>query len=107
MGSPISRVAAQRQTLLEQASEPVGEGWPVCGRRFTLDWSAKAGIRALERALRTQPALRPRLIVAADMFEYLEHDRPQWRARIADKFSARFDIIRSETLKSGAYDIAE
>ncbi len=97
----------RRRSLLEEASEPVGADWPVAGRRFTLDWSAKAAIRALESALGARPSSQFRLAAAADIVRYLERERPQWRNRLAQKYGARFDIIENETLKSGTYDLAE
>ncbi|MGE0181686.1 MAG: ribonuclease E/G [Parvularculaceae bacterium] len=96
-----------RLSLLEQATAPAGDGWPVSGRCFTIDWSAKSAVRTLERALRRRPSLRPRLFAPAGVLRYLERDRPQWRARLAEKYGARFDIIENDKLNAGRHDLAE
>lgn len=78
-------------SLLERASE-TGSGGIRAGRRLTLDWSAKAAIRALERALASNRSGRPRLVAGVEIAAYLSDDRPQWCERLAEKFGARSAI---------------
>ena len=93
-------------SLLERATETGGDGWPVAGRRFTLDWTAKEAVRKLECALARAPSSRPRLVVSQDLRDYLNaHDR--WIARLIKKYSARFSIDADETRESRTYDLAE
>ncbi|MEZ5922648.1 MAG: ribonuclease E/G [Parvularculaceae bacterium] len=94
-------------SLLEQATEPAGAGWPAKGRRFTRDWSAKAAIRTLEGALGARPSSRPRLIVGPEIADYLEGERPQWAERLKQKFGARFSIERSASMEPRDHDLAE
>ena len=82
----------RRLSLLEFASEPARDSLLRDGRRFTLDWAAKAAIRRLERTLIRAPSSSPRLIVGAEIAAYLERERPQWRERLTQRFGARFDI---------------
>lgn len=94
-----------RLSLLEAATEPAG-GWPVPGRRFTLDWSAKAAVRDLERALRAQPSARLRLLVGADIASYLKRERPQWTMRLAERFGARFVLEPAASMEPRQHDVA-
>lgn len=92
-------------SLLERATEEAGSSWPVTGRRFTLDWSAKAAIRTLERDLRARPSARPTLLVGAEIAAYLDTDRPQWIARLQEKFGARFEIRVDAARNSRSHDL--
>ncbi len=95
----------ERLSLLDFATEPAGTGWPVDGRRFTLDWAAKSAIRTLEMGLRAQPSARLRLLVARDIAAYLADDRPQWEERLAQKYGARFSIEIGASLESRRHEI--
>lgn len=95
----------ERRSLLDAATEPSGSGWPVDGRRFTLDWSAKAAVRALEKELRARPSARPRLLVGRDIAAYLSDDRPQWAARLANKFGARFAIEAGASMEPRDHEV--
>jgi len=95
-----------KQSLLERATEPVGEDWPAPGRRLTLDWTAKEAIRKLERTLARMPSSRPRLIVSSALKSYLD-DHGSWTARLIAKYSARFSIDEDKTLESRTYDLVE
>ncbi len=94
-------------SLLERATEQAGDGWPVPGRRFTLDWAAKSAIGALEGALATRPSARPRLIVGASIEAYLRTKRPQWAGRLAARYGARFTIAPDDKLEERSFDLAE
>lgn len=94
-----------RLSLLEQASELDGAS-PRPGRRFTLDWSAKRAIGALEQVLRSAPASRPRLLAGVEIGDYLAA-RPQWRVRLAARYGARFDIVADPKLEGRSFDLAE
>lgn len=96
-----------RLSLLEQATEPAGEGWPVQGRRFTLDWAGKRAIGALERALAARPSARPRLLAGAGLDAYFRAARPQWAERLAQRFGARFTLARDDRLEERSFDLAE
>lgn len=92
-------------SLLMSATEPAGDGWPVKGRRLTLDWAAKAAIRDLEGALIARPSSAPRLLVAEEIGAYLAEQRPQWTARLAEKFGARFTVGRAAAMDMRSHEI--
>ena len=94
-------------SLLMVATEPAGDGWPVKGRRLTLDWAAKAAIRDLEGALIARPSSAPRLLVTAEIGAYLCEQRPQWLARLAERFGARFTTGRDAAREMRAHEIVE
>lgn len=94
-----------RLSLLDEACEPAGAGWPVPGRRFTLDWRAKEAVCALERTLAAQPKARPRLVAGAAIGAYLRDRRPQWAARLADRYGARFAIEDARRGEERAYTV--
>ena len=97
----------ERRSLLERASEPAaGADWLRLGRRLTLDWRAKATIRALEQRLRTETSARLTLLAGAALASYIA-GRPQWRERLAQRFGARFDIMADPKLEERAFDVAE
>lgn len=96
----------RQRSLLDEASEPAGEGMLRRGRRLTLDWSAKAAIRSLEDALRAGASLKPRLLAGNEIAAYLRDERAQWPARLAAKFGARFEIAEGEGMGARAYEIA-
>lgn len=101
-------LAAPREgpSLLDRATEPAGESWPRAGRRLTLDWQAKAAIRALERALQSAPSARLNLVAGEGLGAYLVR-YPQWLDRLAARFGARADIVVRNSLKERAFDVAE
>jgi hypothetical protein len=94
-------------TLLERATEPAGADWPVPGRRFTLDWSGKAAIRALEAALAARPSSAPRLIVPTETGIYLQTERPQWNDRLVARYGARFRIEPSSSIGARRHELVE
>jgi hypothetical protein len=94
-------------SLLESATETAGADWPVQGRRFTLDWSAKAAIRALEAALVARPSSSPRLVVPEETGNYLQTDRPQWKDRLAERYGARFRIEPSPSIGMRRHELIE
>lgn len=102
-------VARRRRSLLDQASEPAGDGFLRAGRRLTLDWSAKSAIGALERTLAGAPSSAPRLVVGQEIGAYLINARPQWSARLAARYGARFTIETSASTgdKERSYDVIE
>ena len=95
-----------RMSLLECATEPAGDDWPIAGRRFTVDWIAKEAMRKLERSLARNPSSRPRLVVSRDLKDYLDaHD--SWTARLIEKYSARFSIDADDSRENRTYDLVE
>lgn len=96
----------ERLSLLQVATEPSGSRWPVEGRRFTLDWSAKSAVRALETELIARPSSRPRLLVSPDIGDYLSTMRRQWAARLAQKYGARFAIETGASMESRNHEVA-
>lgn len=94
-------------SLLELATELAGEQWPVHGRRFTIDWSAKRAIGALQDALAARPSSTPRLIVADDIGTYLQRARPQWNDRLLARYGARFVIQPSPLMEQRSHDLVE
>lgn len=94
-------------SLLEQATEPVVAGLARAGRRHTLDWTGKAAIRALGRALAVRPRARPRLLAGAALANYLCKERPQWRERLAARHGARFEIHADDSLEERSFELAE
>lgn len=96
----------RRLSLLDAATEADATR-PRPGRRFTLDWSAKAAIRRLEWGLKRQTSRRPRLLVGKEIADYLMRDRPQWRARLEQRHGARFAIDASDRLEGRGFDLAE
>ncbi len=100
-------IPRQRLSLLMGVTEPAGNGWPVEGRRFTLDHAAKSAIGVLECALATRPSATPRLIVACDIADYLLAKRPQWAERLNRKFGARIRIEPDATREPRTYDLVE
>jgi Ribonuclease G/E len=100
-------IPRQRLSLLMGVTEPAGNGWPVEGRRFTLDHAAKSAIGVLECALATRPSATPRLIVARDIADYLLAKRPQWAERLNRKFGDRIRIEPDATREPRTYDLVE
>ncbi|MEK7265110.1 MAG: ribonuclease E/G [Pseudomonadota bacterium] len=96
----------EQHSLLEAATEFSTAGWPVEGRRFTLDWSTKSAMRSLEKALRARPSASIRLLVASDIGAYLSDLRPQWAQRLAQKYGARFTIEPGATMETRTHEIA-
>jgi Ribonuclease G/E len=96
----------RRRSLLEQASEPDGAR-PRPGRRFTLDWQAKAAIRALESKLRRLPKARPTLLAGRELADYLAVERPQWRDRLLQRHGGRFAIEARDHLGRRDFDLVE
>jgi Ribonuclease G/E len=96
----------ERLSLLELATEPAGHDWPAPGRRLTLDWQAKAAIRALERRLAGALSARPVLAVGLALADYLAA-RPQWTARLAARFGARFAIMTGEEGRDRCFDVVQ
>lgn len=96
----------ERISLLQQATEPAGAGWPQPGRRLTLDWEAKAAIRALERQLRAQPTARLALFAGEGLGSYLSRN-PKWQDRLGARFGARFEVTASGALEERAFEVAE
>ncbi|MEX0643931.1 MAG: ribonuclease E/G, partial [Parvularculaceae bacterium] len=95
-----------RLSLLELATEPAGADWPRPGRRFTLDWQAKAAIRALERRLAAAPASRPRLTADPVIVDFIAA-RPQWAARLAARFGARFEVSKDAQIRDRSFDVSK
>lgn len=93
-------------SLLELASETCGADRVRPGRCFTIDWRAKAAIRALERALRLAPSAQLTLFAGGEIASYLT-GRPQWSERVAARFGARFDMIYQPQFEERAFDVVE
>lgn len=100
------RAPRRRLSLLERATEP-DASFPRPGRRFTLDWSAKAAIRKLESFLKRRTNARPKLLVGREIGDYLAKGRPQWSERLAARFGARFAIAPDDRLEPRGFDISE
>lgn len=94
-------------SLLAQATEEAGDDWPIKGRRYTLDWEAKAAVRRLETALSARPSSRPKLIVGRAIAAYLADERPQWSNRLAQRHGARFEISLVDQMEPRAHDLVE
>lgn len=93
------------QSLLERFTEPEPSA-PVSGRRFTLDWQAKAALRRLEKRLRAAPTARVHLRVGAKLCAYFNR-RPVWADRLGARYGARFDIVMIDALEARGYDVSE
>ncbi len=78
-------------SLLERVSEEAGEDLIRTGRRLTLDWKAKRAVAAIEARLARHPRLRLYLDAGAELARYIE-ERPQWLARLADRYGARMTL---------------
>lgn len=92
-------------SLLERFTEFDG-AYPVSGRCFTLEASAKAAIRALEERLRAQPSAMLRLDVARALGDYLDA-RPAWRERLQAGYGGRFKFAIRDDLEERAFDLSE
>ncbi len=96
-----------RASLLERATTPFGgAGFVREGRVWRSRWAAAAAARALERALKRAPAARPRLILGADLHDYVVKN-DAWRARLALRYGARFLIEMGESLERRGHDLVE
>ncbi len=94
------------RSLLEQASEPAGDGWARMGRRLTTRWQAAHAIDALEAVLARRPRATPQLFVGRALASFIE-DKPHWPARLAERYGARFKIDQNTALEARSYDVAE
>lgn len=92
-------------SLLERASEKTGEGLLRAGRRFTLDWTAKRAIAALEARLERHPRLKLSLDAAPEIASYIA-ERPHWLARLADRYGPRVTVAVIAT-SPGCFDVRE
>ena len=93
------------QSLLERFTEPA-PAEPVAGRRFTLDWQAKAALRRLEKRLRAAPTAQVHVVVGAALGRYF-NARPIWTDRLRDRYGARFFLATSESMGERDYDLSE
>ena len=93
------------QSLLERFTEEALAS-PISGRRFTLDWQAKAALRRLEKRLRAAPSARVRLRVGPELGADL-NTRPAWPDRLSARYGARFDIAMTDALEPRDYDLSE
>ena len=92
-------------SLLERASESAGEGLLRAGRQERLDWAARRAIAALEARLRRNARARLTLDAGEDIAGHLDV-RPEWFARLADRFGARAAMsVSSRSLRS--FDVRE
>ncbi|MBI1365124.1 MAG: hypothetical protein GC153_04115 [Alphaproteobacteria bacterium] len=96
----------ERLSLLEHSTESAGARWVRPGRRLTLDWRAKAAVRALEARLRARPSASFVLFAEPEIAAYLE-DRPQWMTRISARYGARFAMRRDQNMREPGFDVAE
>lgn len=97
----------RRLSLLEEATEPCAAGAVRQGRRFTLDWRAKAAVRALEARLEKARSQRLTLYLSMDLHHYLLSVRPQWFERVRARYGARFEARRDDTFEERRFDVAE
>lgn len=95
----------REKSLLERATEPVGERFIRAGRRLTLDWRAKAAVASLEGALRRARGRFPTLLVSPDLASYL--DARPWLARVGDRFGARFKVETQHRLEERSFEVVE
>ncbi|MEL7486206.1 MAG: ribonuclease E/G [Pseudomonadota bacterium] len=93
-------------SLLEQSSVIDNKGSLRDGRVFTVEWRAKAAMRAFERAMRRSPSQRFQLRVASDICSCLAA-QPQWTERLGQRYGARFTIAAAQGDESRDYDIVE
>ncbi|MEM9750839.1 MAG: ribonuclease E/G [Pseudomonadota bacterium] len=93
-----------RRSWLQALTEPAGAG-PVLGRRLTMDAVAKTALRALERALRAEPAARLRLDLGEAAAHYFE-ERPAWTARLAERYGRRFEIAAAAGRGRESFDVS-
>lgn len=93
-------------SLLERASEPVADGLLRPGRRLRLDWIAKRAVKALETRLARLPGAR--IVLDADVGTALYlAQRPQWLARLAEIYGARFELREEKRLSLRSFDVRE
>ena len=92
-------------SLQEQFCEP-SVCDPAPGWRFTVETMTKRALCALERRLRSAPALRYKLSVGRDIAQCLTA-HPEWRERLDANFGARFTIAELETGEGRDYDLSE
>lgn len=98
----------RRLSLMEEATELTTDSSEVRpGRRFTLDWQAKAAIAALEDRLQRRPSARLALAVSSDIDRYLAADRPAWLQRVASRAGGRFDLRVDTGTKERRFDVVE
>ena len=93
------------QSLLERFTEETLSA-PINGRRFILDWRAKAALRRLEKRLRTSPSARVQLRVGRDLGAYF-NGHPIWADRLGARYGRRFDIELTDKLEPRDYDLSE
>lgn len=100
-------MTAPRRDLssLERASEPAAKGLLRAGRAARRDWVARRAIAALEARLRRNPRLRLSLDASEDIARAIE-DRPEWLARLADRYGARMTIAVSAS-EERRFDVRE
>lgn len=92
-------------SLLERASEETGEGFIRSGRRLTLDWTAKRAVAAIEARLARHPRFSLSLDAGAALARYIE-DRPQWLARLAERYGAR-TALQATQGPARSFDVRE
>jgi len=91
-------------SLLERATQAT-PGEPVKGRRFTLDWLAKAALNESENRLKAPRARQLRLAAGSTLFAYLT-DRPHWTDRLNERYGARLSIVEDHEREDRAYDLS-
>jgi len=92
-------------SLLDQFTE-VSEAEPIAGRMFTVQSAAKIAVRALERALRSNPTQTTTLDVGRLIFDYLT-GYPEWASRLRDRYGQRFEITESGNCEERSFDCRE
>lgn len=97
----------RRLSLLEEATEAHGAAEVRPARRYTLDWQAKAAMRALERRLERRRSARLTLRLSADLHQYLSQTRALWFERVIARYGARFDMRREDAYEERRFDVAE
>lgn len=97
----------RRLSLLEEASEPCDGAALRPGRRFTIDWQAKAAVRALEARLERGRAQKLALMLSLDLHHYLVTVRPEWLERVRARYGARFEVKRDDRVEDRRFDVSE
>ncbi|MEO1014290.1 MAG: hypothetical protein AAFX08_03795 [Pseudomonadota bacterium] len=96
------------RSLLERATElsPTAPDEARAARRFTLDWRAKAAMRALETRARARASARFALRAPAQILSYIA-ERPHWMTRLTARHGARFELGEPREQGGAGHDVVE
>ncbi len=94
-----------RTSLLERFTE-LAPADPLGGRRFTIEWLARAAMRAGERRLAEQKSSRITLTSGAHLYEYLAN-RPNWTKALGERYGERLSLIKDDNMEDRAFELSE